>query len=76
MRQGFLDIPIELEEAALAKVKAKYKNVMEEISKIEKFHVDDESAYETQNNLRRRLLKDIKIRELKLKELRRPVSRW
>ena len=65
---------IEREETALAKVKAKYKNVMAEISKIEKFHLDDESAYETQNNLRRRLLKDIKIRELKLKELRRPVK--
>ena len=51
---------IEKEEKKLAKVKAKYKNVMLEISKMEKYHVDDESAYETNNNLRRRLLKDRK----------------
>ena len=62
------------EEKKLAKVKAKYKNVMREISKMEKFHVDDESAYETHNNLRRRLLKDIKSRELHLKDLKRPVK--
>jgi len=65
---------IEKEEKKLAKVKAKYKNVMREISKMEKFHVDDESAYETHNNLRRRLLKDIKSRELHLKDLKRPVK--
>ena len=62
------------EEKKLAKVKAKYKNVMLEISKMEKYHVDDESAYETNNNLRRRLLKDIKSRELHLKDLKRPVK--
>mgnify|MGYP000874930688 CR=1 FL=1 len=65
---------IEKEEKKLAKVKAKYKNVMLEISKMEKFHVDDESAYETNNNLRRRLLKDIKSREQHLKDLKRPVK--
>ena len=47
---------------------------MREINKMEKFHFDDESAYEAQNNLRRRLLKDIKSRELHLKELKRPVK--
>ena len=65
---------IEREEASLAKVKAKYENVMLEISKIEKFHVDDESAYETQNNLRRRLLKDIKKRQINIKKLKQPVK--
>jgi hypothetical protein len=65
---------IEKEEATLAKVKLKYKYVMREINKMEKFHFDDESAYEAQNNLRRRLLKDIKSRELHLKELKRPVK--
>ena len=65
---------IQKEEATLAKVKLKYKYVMREINKMEKFHFDDESAYEAQNNLRRRLLKDIKSRELQLKELKRPVK--
>jgi hypothetical protein len=65
---------IEKEEATLAKVKLKYKNVMLKIDKMEKFHFDDESAYEAQNNLRRSLLKDIKNRELNLKKLKRPVK--
>jgi hypothetical protein len=73
-QKGETPAKIEKEEKVLAKVKLKYKNVMREINKMEKFHFDDESAYESQNNLRRRLLKDIKRRELHLKELKRPVK--
>jgi hypothetical protein len=73
-QKGETPAKIEKEEEVLAKVKLKYKNVMREINKMEKFHFDDESAYEAQNNLRRRLLKDIKRRELHLKELKRPVK--
>lgn len=73
-QKGETPAKIEKEEKALAKVKHKYKNVMREINKMEKFHFDDESAYEAQNNLRRRLLKDIKRRELHLKDLKRPVK--
>jgi hypothetical protein len=48
--------------------------VMQELNKIEKFHIDDESAYEALKKSRNRILKDVKRRLLKLKELRRPVK--
>ena len=41
---------------------------------MEKSHMDDEDEYQNLNNSRRRLLKDIKRRELRLKELKRPVK--
>ena len=62
------------EEEALKKLKAKLNMVMQELNKIEKFHIDDESAYETLKKSRKRILKDVKRRLLKLKELRRPVK--
>lgn len=62
------------EEEALKKLKAKLNMVMQELNKIEKFHIDDESAYEALKKSRNRILKDVKRRLLKLKELRRPVK--
>jgi hypothetical protein len=41
---------------------------------MEKSHFNDEDEYQVQNNARKRLLKDIKIRELKIKELKRPIK--
>ena len=65
---------IEKEEKALNKHKAKLKMVMLEITKIEKFHIEDESAYDALKKSRNRILKDLKRRMLRLKELKRPVK--
>ncbi|MDP6522202.1 MAG: hypothetical protein QF779_05815 [SAR324 cluster bacterium] len=65
---------IENEEKSLETVKNKYNEIMHEINKMEKSHMDDEDAYQNLNNSRRRLLKDIKRRELRLIELKRPVK--
>lgn len=65
---------IEKEEEALNKPKLKLKKVMLEINKIEKLHIDDESAYDALKKSRNRILKDIKRRMLRLKELKRPVK--
>ena len=47
---------------------------MLEITKIEKFHIEDESAYDAFKKSRNRILKDLKRRMLRLKELKRPVK--
>ncbi len=65
---------IENEEKSLEGVKNKFNEIMHEINKMEKSHMDDEDAYQNLNNSRRRLLKDIKRRELRLIELKRPVK--
>ena len=65
---------IEKEAKALNKHKAKLKMVMLEITKIEKFHIEDESAYDALKKSRNRILKDLKRRMLRLKELKRPVK--
>lgn len=48
---------------------------MRVINKMEKSHFDDEDEYQLQTSARKRFLKDIKIRELRLKELKRPISK-
>ena len=62
------------EKEDLEALKEKLQEVMHVIHKMEKSHFDDEDEYQVQNNTRKRLLKDIKIRELKIKELKRPVK--
>ena len=62
------------EKEALEALKEKLQEVMHVIHKMEKSHFNDEDEYQVQNNTRKRLLKDIKIRELKIKELKRPVK--
>tara|TARA_X000001036_G_scaffold392044_1_gene390673 strand:- start:15 stop:1586 length:1572 start_codon:yes stop_codon:yes gene_type:complete len=62
------------EEKSLEEVKNKLNQLMREINKIEKSHLEDEDEYQNLNNSRRRLLKDINRRELRLKELKRPVK--
>ena len=66
---------IAAEEKALLVVKDKLKEVMGIINKMEKSHFDDEDEYQQQTNARKRFLKDIKRRELRLKEMKRPVSK-
>tara|TARA_Y100001970_G_C14231827_1_gene859127 strand:- start:531 stop:2075 length:1545 start_codon:yes stop_codon:yes gene_type:complete len=66
---------IDSEELRLNDVKEKLNELMSEIKKMEKSHFDDEDEYQLQNNKRRRLLKDIKIRELRIKEMKRPVKK-
>jgi len=66
---------IAAEEEALVVVKEKLKEVMRVINKMEKSHFDDEDEYQLQTSARKRFLKDIKIRELRLKELKRPISK-
>lgn len=48
---------------------------MRVINKMEKSHFDDEDEYQLQTSARKRFLKDIKIRELRLKEMKRPISK-
>ena len=62
------------EEKSLEDVKNKLNELMREINKIEKSHLEDEDEYQNLNNSRRRLLKDIKRREIRIKELKRPVK--
>jgi len=62
------------EEKSLEEVKKKLNELMREINKFEKSHLEDEDEYQNLNNSRRRLLKDIDRRELRLKELKRPVK--
>ena len=62
------------EEKSLEEVKNKLNELMREINKIEKSHLEDEDEYQNLNNSRRRLLKDIDRREIRLKELKRPVK--
>ena len=66
---------IKSEEEALVVVKEKLEEVMRVINKMEKSHFDDEDEYQLQTSARKRFLKDIKIRELRLKELKRPISK-
>jgi len=66
---------IAAEEKALVVVKEKLEEVMRVINKMEKSHFDDEDEYQLQTSARKRFLKDIKIRELRLKELKRPISK-
>jgi len=66
---------IAAEEEALVVVKEKLEEVMRVINKMEKSHFDDEDEYQLQTSARKRFLKDIKIRELRLKELKRPISK-
>jgi len=65
---------IAAEEEALVVVKEKLEEVMRVINKMEKSHFDDEDEYQLQTSARKRFLKDIKIRELRLKEMKRPVK--
>jgi hypothetical protein len=62
-------------EEALMVVKLKLDEVMRVINKMEKSHFEDEDEYQLQISARKRFLKDIKIRELRLKEMKRPVSK-
>ena len=73
-RQDQDNSKIETEDLALEEVKGKLDEVMRIINKLEKSHFDDEDEYQLQNNARRRLIKDIKIRELRIKDLKRPVN--
>ena len=66
---------IATEEKALGVVKLKLEEVIRVINKMEKSHFDDEDEYQLQTSARKRFLKDIKIRELRLKELKRPISK-
>ena len=66
---------IAAEEKALVVVKEKLEEVMRVINKMEKSHFDNEDEYQLQTSARKRFLKDIKIRELRLKELKRPISK-
>ena len=66
---------IAAEEEALVVVKEKLEEVMRVINKMEKSHFDDEDEYQLQISARKRFLKDIKIRESRLKELKRPISK-
>ena len=66
---------IATEEKALVVVKLKLEEVIRVINKMEKSHFDDEDEYQLQTSARKRFLKDIKIRELRLKEMKRPVSK-
>ena len=74
-QQSQLESKIESEELALIEVKEKLSEIMREISKFEKSHFDDEDEYQVQNNTRRRLIKDIKVRELRIKEMKRPINK-
>ena len=60
---------------ALLLVKEKLVDVIRVINKMEKSHHDDEDEYQLQTNARKRFVKDIKNREVRLKELKRPVSK-
>jgi len=66
---------IATEEKALVVVKLKLEEVIRVINKMEKSHFDDEDEYQLQTSARKRFIKDIKIRELRLKEMKRPVSK-
>jgi hypothetical protein len=66
---------IATEEKALGVVKLKLEEVIRVINKMEKSHFDDEDEYQLQTSARKRFIKDIKIRELRLKEMKRPVSK-
>ena len=70
-----MESKIESEESAINVMREKLNQVMKVIEKMEKSHYEDEDEYQTQNNSRRRLIKDIKIRELRLKEMKRPVRK-
>jgi len=74
-QQNQLQSKIESQEFALEEVKNKLRELMKEIGKFEKSHFDDEDEYQVQNNTRRRLIKDIKTRELRIKEMKRPVNK-
>ena len=73
-KQNQIESKIEYEESALNEVKEKLDEVMQVIQKMEKSHYDDEDEYQVQNNARRRLLKDLRIRELRIKEMKRPIK--
>ncbi len=62
-------------EKALMVVKSKLEEVMRVINKMEKSHVEDEDEYQIQNSVSKRFLKDIKIRELRIKVMKRPVNK-
>ena len=74
-QQDQMEGKIAAEEKSLLVVKDKLKEVMSIINKMEKSHFDDEDEYQQQTNARKRFLKDIKRRELRLKEMKRPVSK-
>ncbi|MBC8258950.1 MAG: hypothetical protein H8E38_08035 [SAR324 cluster bacterium] len=69
-----LAVKIEAEEESIKNVKEKLKEVIHSISIIEKSHLEDEDEYQQLNNSRKRIIKDIKRHELRLKELKRPVK--
>ena len=71
-KQDFNKSKIVNEEKSLEGVKNKFNEIMREINKMEKSHMDDEDAYQNLNNSRRRLLKDINRRELRLKRAETP----
>ena len=73
-QQDLNESKIDNEEKSLEVVKNKLDEIMREINKMEKSHLDDEDEYQNLNNSRRRFLKDINRRELRLKELKRPVK--
>ena len=73
-QQDYNKSKIANEEKSLEEVKKKLNELMREINKIEMSHLEDEDEYQNLNNSRRRLLKDIKRRELRMKELKRPVK--
>ena len=70
-----IESKIETEELYLNEVKEKLNEVMIVIQKMEKSHFEDEDEYQVQNNARRRLLKDVKIRESRIKEMKRPIKK-
>jgi len=74
-QQDQVEGKIAAEEKALLSVKEKLEEVIRLINKMEKSHHDDEDEYQLQTNARKRFVKDIKNRELRLKELKRPISK-
>ena len=73
-RQEQVEGEIVSQEETLEALKEKLKEVVRDIQKMEKSHFDDEDEYQVLNNRSKRLLKDIKISELKIKKLKRPVK--
>ena len=74
-QQDQMEGKIAAEEKALVVVKEKLDEVMRVINKMEKSHFDDEDEYQLQTSARKRFIKDIKIRELRLKEMKRPIGK-
>jgi len=71
----YIQKQIDMEEESLNNAKERLDEVMKEINRMEKGRYDDESEYQAVLNKRRRIDQDIKRRQGRIKNLKKPVNK-